>query len=556
MHATVKLDALTSLRFFAAAMIVLGHTHGAFGSLGLATTLSLAQGVSFFFVLSGFILAYNYPTLRTRQEIIHFFKARIARIWPAHVAAIILLYLLTNSFNLGGLSYIQAAFTAVANLFLVQSLIPLRDVFLTFNGVAWSISTELFFYFCFPLLISSLIPGWKLKLIFVGTVAALFFWFTIAWNISADDASPQVNLMGLLYVNPFVRIVEFFVGILACGVYRSARSRSQNVSTIFFSALELFAIITAVTAMWITPKMTTWLGIHGAIGNTVNYYLIKAGSFPFFAALIVVFALGKGVFSKALSAPFFVLLGEVSFSLYLVHMTIFQWYLANSTYFSSLSLPIQTAGYWVIALATAFLMHKAVENPCRKLILGLNKNSVSNALTAAYNGKSLTYLVTAVILIIALNILPSAFTPKGCQSEECSYLIKNSMLNSTPEFGENIRLLAAQSSQPDRETNDIELAFEMIKPLPRGYILAVHLLDKNAKILEKSDFYLSKSEKLKPGDQWAETIKFKVDQNQPLPEKLGLAIYVDPTNPISVKSEISDYNGRRAILELSKIQSK
>lgn len=43
-----KLDALTSLRFFAAAMIVLGHGHGLFGSLGIATTLSLAQGVSFF----------------------------------------------------------------------------------------------------------------------------------------------------------------------------------------------------------------------------------------------------------------------------------------------------------------------------------------------------------------------------------------------------------------------------------------------------------------------------------------------------------------------------
>lgn len=44
MQNTKKLDSLTSLRFFAAAMIVLGHGHGLFGSMGLATTYSLAQG--------------------------------------------------------------------------------------------------------------------------------------------------------------------------------------------------------------------------------------------------------------------------------------------------------------------------------------------------------------------------------------------------------------------------------------------------------------------------------------------------------------------------------
>jgi peptidoglycan/LPS O-acetylase OafA/YrhL len=54
-----KLDALTSLRFFAAAMIVVHHGHRVFGSMGLAESLPLDQGVSFFFVLSGFILAYN-----------------------------------------------------------------------------------------------------------------------------------------------------------------------------------------------------------------------------------------------------------------------------------------------------------------------------------------------------------------------------------------------------------------------------------------------------------------------------------------------------------------
>ena len=51
------LHALTSLRFFAAAMIVVHHTHHYFGyGTDLAMRIALDRGVSFFFVLSGFIL--------------------------------------------------------------------------------------------------------------------------------------------------------------------------------------------------------------------------------------------------------------------------------------------------------------------------------------------------------------------------------------------------------------------------------------------------------------------------------------------------------------------
>ena len=47
-----KLDSLTSLRFFAAAMIIIGHAHHLFGSAGIATNFSLTQGVSFFLYFS------------------------------------------------------------------------------------------------------------------------------------------------------------------------------------------------------------------------------------------------------------------------------------------------------------------------------------------------------------------------------------------------------------------------------------------------------------------------------------------------------------------------
>lgn len=79
---TAKLDQLTSLRFFAALMIVIHHSTGLFGIKNIS--FHIGQGVSSFFVLSGFILSYVYPKLENWYEIKKFWKARIARLWPAH----------------------------------------------------------------------------------------------------------------------------------------------------------------------------------------------------------------------------------------------------------------------------------------------------------------------------------------------------------------------------------------------------------------------------------------------------------------------------------------
>lgn len=67
----LKLDQLTSLRFFAAFAIVLHHLEGLFLIKG---THDLAYGVSFFFILSGFILTYSYSSFKSNKEIFYFLK--------------------------------------------------------------------------------------------------------------------------------------------------------------------------------------------------------------------------------------------------------------------------------------------------------------------------------------------------------------------------------------------------------------------------------------------------------------------------------------------------
>ena len=85
-----QLPALTSLRFFAAAMIVIHHTAFYFKIWEpLANEFILTQGVTFFFVLSGFILTYTHSKLSGTSESLKFIWARIARVWPAHIFVMI-----------------------------------------------------------------------------------------------------------------------------------------------------------------------------------------------------------------------------------------------------------------------------------------------------------------------------------------------------------------------------------------------------------------------------------------------------------------------------------
>src|SRR5947209_17256968 len=86
------LPALTGLRFLAAVCILVHHS---LGSFGFPNSFSFGPGlvgaVTFFFVLSGFILAYNHPDVSAPGDWKRFWLARWARIWPAHVAVLIAL---------------------------------------------------------------------------------------------------------------------------------------------------------------------------------------------------------------------------------------------------------------------------------------------------------------------------------------------------------------------------------------------------------------------------------------------------------------------------------
>ena len=158
--ATPKLHALTSLRFFAAAMIVLFHSQGYFGTIRRSPRFTLTQGVCFFFGLPAFILAYAYPALHSAACAVPRRAPRPDRADPCRRAADLCdrIARLVSRFGV--------ARSAGARLLtsLLQAWVPVYRAQTAFNGVSWSLSLNFFFYLCFPLLLWRWRRTWGLKL--------------------------------------------------------------------------------------------------------------------------------------------------------------------------------------------------------------------------------------------------------------------------------------------------------------------------------------------------------------------------------------------------------
>jgi len=162
-----KIDALTSLRFIAVAMIVVHHSRGVLWlTPDFLSHFVLDHAVSFFFVLSGFVLTYVYPRLTGPLSIKKFYVARFARIWPAHVVAFVALFMIFLPWSYYSIIQPRNMMLAIANLLLVHGWYPAMEVFFSFNQVTWAVSAEVFFYLIFPLLIKGFEKTWIRKLLF------------------------------------------------------------------------------------------------------------------------------------------------------------------------------------------------------------------------------------------------------------------------------------------------------------------------------------------------------------------------------------------------------
>src|SRR2546425_2441543 len=210
---------LTGLRFVAALYVFLFHLHIRWPLAGqdfVASVLSQgAVGMTIFFMLSGYILAYRYDLAEVPLR--DYALNRFARIYPVYVVAG-LLTLPWIGVSLGGVSardaflgFAQLCALVVANALLLQAWFPQMLGYWNI-GASWSISTEAFFYLLFPLLLKHIRPLPIVQL--SGLIAIAYVLCVLPGFVSVAFRQPGPAIW-YYYSMPIFRLAEFVLGICA-----------------------------------------------------------------------------------------------------------------------------------------------------------------------------------------------------------------------------------------------------------------------------------------------------------------------------------------------------
>ena len=355
-----NLPSLSGLRWSAALLVFLYHVSVVqyFGGLS-AVLVDIAfgagdVGVSFFFVLSGFVLTWSTPTARA----IPFYRRRFARIYPLHFVTALLALVLAFTLAPGTKPDLAQL---IANLSLVQSWVPSVSFYQSVNPVSWSLSCEAFFYILFPLLFVLLRRiGWRGNAFVVAGCVAL----DLLLPMLAHHLVLSRDLNFFLYYFPPARLPEFLLGMALAQVVRAGRWRGPGV-----------AVSLAVSAF----------------GYFFSYcmppeYRCVACTVIGITCLIAAVALAdiKGEPSPWRSRRA-VQLGELSFAFYMIHLFImrtgeyvFRAHPHEGWFFGS----IATLASFTISLTAAWLLHHSVEIPLRRLILSPPAGPTSNTSSA------------------------------------------------------------------------------------------------------------------------------------------------------------------------------
>ena len=366
-----RLPALTSLRFFAALHVVFFHFLAfkilpSEGWLGQISSIGYV-GVSFFFVLSGFILVYTYAGRDTPAR--DFWRARFARVYPAFAFSLLLtgpfFFFAALMLNVPFFAWFSTHLKLVVLLvpFLLQAWVPLAA--LAWNSVAWSLSDEAFFYLLFPFLkkrfLKISLPGLSGLALACWAVSLAMSWTYVLRNpdhLQAIDAD-VLNAFWLNAVkfHPFARLPEFLLG-MACGAMflKSRKDAKPGSSAKLALPLVLAGLVIAATVARFSAR----------IPYTVLHTSLLA---PAFAAIIFGFAL-QPRWGALLNWKPLVFLGDASYSLYLLHS-----FFLGPFFFTQTGVPRHRGVGWyflyfVLALGISGLVYRFIEEPSRRKLRG------------------------------------------------------------------------------------------------------------------------------------------------------------------------------------------
>ncbi len=353
MDRTGSIPALTGIRFFAALMVFFSH-YPIVGSGELLKRFQVAgySGVTFFFILSGFIITYNYLDKfenRSRKSISSFYAARFYRIYPLY--AFCTLYAWANS---------SETIPLWPHLLAVQAWSGDTLLAMGFNGPGWSISVEAFLYLMFPLVLPAMhylsitkskkrLIGFAILMFTCQLALAMYFWLAGKADLSAFNPESAHRW---LYRTPATRLFDFCIGISAAIYYKRFMQDSLQ-SHVTWSRVTYISLM-AVFAMMVWKE-----NYRSAFSWDVIYVI------PFTLLIIGISQARQSFISRALSTRTAILLGEASFALYLIHTLMRGMYPSQPT--ESFAYSLMQHGFFLgVVIIMSIGLHLTIEKPAQK----------------------------------------------------------------------------------------------------------------------------------------------------------------------------------------------
>ncbi len=351
-----RLDALTGLRCFAALNIVFFHFSnpdwfGPFAPVVNAGYLS----VSFFIMLSGFVLAYNYAG-RARAGTLNkmrFWEARFTRLYPVYLLSLLIgwkMFSAERAAHSPAMFWTGVALTPV----LLQGWIP--EIATFWNTPAWTMSAEVSYYLLFPWVAALPRPArfsghfWRLAALWaIGLIPGTLYVIFNPDGFQMVDRFSSGPWLQALKFTPLPHLPSFLFGVMLAG---------------------LDEVIDRKGILRFVLGVVGFVGIYGILvmGSRVPFALIHDGLLmPLFGCIILALS-GHNPMAKLFSFRGFVFVGESSYCLYLMHFNLWNW-LHESGILPRLGLSRfdPWISYAVLVLLGLLTLH-VVEKPAQKLL--------------------------------------------------------------------------------------------------------------------------------------------------------------------------------------------
>jgi peptidoglycan/LPS O-acetylase OafA/YrhL len=377
----VNLPALTGLRFYAAAMILYGHSISYFylplhlNVLSVTTERIGNLGMTLFFVLSGFVIQHNYgnslATLKP-SAIWSFAVARFARLYPLYLLTLLLtLAFIPNVFETNSFAAAWPySFTLTQDW--GNWAVEGKSLASLYVGSAWSISAEVMLYLAYVpaapliLLLTSVRSSRVALLMLTFVVTTIVILICVLWiGHSGNDYY-------YFYQSPYCRLSEFFLGAFTAVYYRH-RTGASNIPE-----------RTPIAIMCVLAFLLIFAGTYTRYGDRFLLYSMSRGFAPVCAGLLFFFISGKSKLTWLVESAPALKLGNASYSIYLLSGWGLWTFSANgpSSNFADATFRLIMAVVFTIVLA--FGSYNFVELPSRRWLRRLF--SPSEEPVQAYSG--------------------------------------------------------------------------------------------------------------------------------------------------------------------------